>query len=425
MPWRPILSALPALILFATTLTTTPPATTHSGSSSVSTSARLAGRVPRPVPLDDLPVTGLLQNRAAPTCVGVPDGGRNLTRPVLSLCVEGAAQSWTVMHPLTEGAVTAQWLCLDATHANFTDPGPTGWVVQLYSCNGTRAQTWRVTNGLIVSSLNGYCVGPSGAAIGFITCTPSGPRLWNVPSGRLVQGATQMVDDFTGTAGSAPDSSRWTEWSACSYNPSAAFGSIACGRRDSLDGDGHLVIPADPTHGSALRSTSAFTYGVFSAWLRLPSAPGYWPAFWMLNSPQNGSSVSQVGEIDAMEAYTTWPSQYHSTSHVYASGTQTNDTDHLCGGSADLSVAFHKYSVRVEPGADGRGRISYYLDDRQCGGAFTPATNPQSPWPFAPSLSRPNWMILDLAVGGADGKQVSATTPTSLLVERVEVRQLF
>ncbi len=460
LPWRHILSALPALVMLcAVALTTSPPTTaTPSGSPAIVTSAKAAAAVPdrpsprtaagapqtgstmvlvrsapkpvvatqaaEPVPQDDLPVMGLLQSRETSTCMGVPDGAQNMDQPVLSPCVEGAAQSWTVTHPLTQGSVTALWLCLDAFHAVPTDAGPTGWVVQLYACNGSDAQTWQVTNGLILNSLNGFCVAPSGADPVFATCNPAGPRVWNVPTGRLVEGVAQLVDDFSGPAGSTADGSRWAEWSACTYNPSAAFGGIGCGTPEHLDGSGHLVIPANPTRGSALRSTSAFTYGVFSAWLRIPSKPGYWPAFWMLNSPVDGSAVTQVGEIDAMESYTTWPSQYHATSHVYASGTQVDDADHLCGGSADLSAAFHKYSVRVEPGVDGRGRISYYLDNRQCGAAFTPAANPASPWPFAPSLPRPNWMILDLAVGGAGGEQTPAATPASLLVDRVEVRQL-
>lgn len=372
----------------------------------------------------NLPVTGVLRHRQSATCLTVPEQARNLTLVALAPCTEGGAQSWTVTRPLGSTAVTARGLCPDAYRPDPAAAGPAGWVAQLYACNGSPSQTWQVTGGVLRNSLSGACLDQAGGRPVFAVCTGQAPWPWQVPNGRLQQGAVQFADEFDGAAGGSFDRTRWSEWSACTYNPSAAFGGIGCGTPETLDGAGHLLLPADPTHGSAIRSTVGFTSGVFSAWLRNPAPAGYWPAFWMLNTPMDGSPVPDVGEVDVMEASTTWPSLYHATSHVYTPGAVVHDVDHVCGGTADLSEATHNYSVRVEPGLDGRGRITYYLDDRQCGAAFTPATNPGQPWTFPPSLTRPLWMILDLAVGGAGGAQTPATAPAALLVDRVEVRAL-
>ncbi len=229
-------------------------------------------------------------------------------------------------------------------------------------------------------------------------------------------------DDFNGPAGGGPDPSRWEDFSACSYNPSAAFGSIACGDNEKLDGAGHLVLPATPRSGSAIRTGShfSFLYGTTSAWIQVPAEPGYWPAFWSLNTPADGSTGLPAGEVDAMEGYTTWLNAYHATAHNYGSdGSRYDASDNRCaeGPPVDLSAGFHKYSARIEP-----GKITFSFDDVQCGLVYTKA--PGMVWGFGPDVTRGNWLILDLAVGGGGGQQRPATADARMLVDRVEVRAL-
>lgn len=235
-------------------------------------------------------------------------------------------------------------------------------------------------------------------------------------------------DDFTGPAGSMPNQSKWEDHSTCTYNGSAAFGGIKCGNNETLDGAGHLVIPATPTDASAIRTGDKFkfVYGTMSAWIRLPPQVGYWPAFWTLNNNPNGVDILPLGEIDALEGYTTWNNVYHAVGHNWTGNDATNSgsPDNYCPNNyqarnIDLTAAYHKYSAKVEP-----NKITYFFDDELCGQAFTPSNNSGKPWGFGPSVMRGNWLILNLAIGGAGGQQKPATAPARMLVDRVEVRNL-
>ena len=81
-----------------------------------------------------------------------------------------------------------------------------------------------------------------------------------------------------------------------------------------------------------------------------------------------------------------------------------------------MSGRFNKYTARIEP-----GKITYYFNDVPCG---TYTKQRGQAWGFGPDVTRPNWIILDLAVGGAGGQQAPASKPARMLVSRVEVRAL-
>jgi len=124
-------------------------------------------------------------------------------------------------------------------------------------------------------------------------------------------------DDFTGSAGARPDASKWGEWSSCTYNGSAAYGDIGCGERATLDGDGHLSIPATPTQGTSISTKDdfTFTYGTVSARMKVPTEGGYWPAFWTLNINPDGHDTLPLGEADIHESYTALANYYHRGTH--------------------------------------------------------------------------------------------------------------
>lgn len=230
-------------------------------------------------------------------------------------------------------------------------------------------------------------------------------------------------DDFTGPAGALPDQAMWEDYSVTTYNPSAAFGLLRPGNSETLDGEGHLVIPATPTAGSAIRTGAnfGFEYGIVSAWIKLPAEPGYWPAFWTLNSPPDGSERLPVGEIDVMEGYTTWSNVYIASGHTWTGdgATTYHSPENRCPGAedADLTGRYNKFTARIEP-----GRITYYFNDVECGRAYV--RDPGRAWAFGPDITSPNWLILDLAIGGADGQQIPASRPAQMLVDRVEVLAL-
>lgn len=239
-------------------------------------------------------------------------------------------------------------------------------------------------------------------------------------------GVLLFHDSFSGVKGSLPTAGAWTDYSYCSYGGNAAFGQIGCGNDETLDGAGSLSLPATPTTGSGVRVASKYSYeyGVFSAWIKAPAQDGYWPAFWTVNSPYTQTSLPVAGEADAYEEYTHWPTQSWATEHNWTNdGTSPTGSGTLCpatpDGGPDLSAAFHKYSVAIAPDS-----VTFYIDSKQCGPVTTPATNPGNEWGFGPSVTGKNWMILDLAIGGAGNQQPTPTADAAMLVARVEIRKL-
>jgi len=249
---------------------------------------------------------------------------------------------------------------------------------------------------------------PSASATPSAPVTPSAPA---APSPPAATGAA-FADDFDGAGGSAPDPAKWVD-----YGPGcgayAGWGSIRCGAGEHLDGAGHLVVPATAAGGAGLQTKGrfGFVYGTMSAWIKMPAEAGYWPGFWSLNGTQTGAEAL-TGEIDATEVYTTW-SGSNSNVHVWNGGTHLWSIPNvLAGQHVDLSAGFHKYSVNVKP-----GKVTFFLDDAEVGSVSKGAAG--TPWAWGPDVMRPNFLILDLAVGGAG--QPAPSAPGAMLVDRVEV----
>jgi hypothetical protein len=241
-------------------------------------------------------------------------------------------------------------------------------------------------------------------------------------------GSILFEDDFNGPAGSLPDQSKWVDWSYCSHRPEAAYGYIACGNNETLDGNGKLVIPATPAAGSALATGNKFrfVYGTMSIWAKMPREAGYWPAFWTLNGTFAEADVLPAGEIDVLEYYSKWNGVYHAVGHHWTgnSATDSHSPDNFCPNNwqsrnLDLVNQYHKYSAKVEP-----NKVTFYLDDEQCAEPFTPEMNPGKPWTLGPNVMRGNYLILNVAIGGAGGQQPTPAAPDKMLVDRVEVRSL-
>jgi hypothetical protein len=223
--------------------------------------------------------------------------------------------------------------------------------------------------------------------------------------------AGTFVDDFNGPSGAPPNPATWVD-----YGPQcgafAKWGKIRCGTSEHLDGHGHLVIPATPSAGSALQTKGryGFTYGTASAWIKMPSEAGYWPAFWMLNGDQTGSQAL-TGEIDVTEVHT--PDKgAHTNAHVWKGPDEVWGTsDRATKTGVDLSKRFHKYSVDVEP-----GRVTFSVDDVQVRVLKKKAS---AKWAWGPEITRPNFLILDLAIRRHSKPKPSASA--EMLVDRVTV----
>ncbi len=170
--------------------------------------------------------------------------------------------------------------------------------------------------------------------------------------------------------------------------------------------DGKLIITTkNESYGgkqytsSKLITSQKFNsrYGRYEASIKLPSAGGIWPAFWML--PENGNWPS-TGEIDIMEAQHKNPQKVGGTVHYSNGGWRFNGREYDAG--TDLSQGFHEYAVEWEP-----NEIRWYVDN-QLYHTVTPA-NTVDPWPF----SEGNWyIILNVAVGGPGTPYTGNIQPT-------------
>jgi hypothetical protein len=235
-------------------------------------------------------------------------------------------------------------------------------------------------------------------------------------------GAIIFQDDFNGTAGSAPDQSKWRDYGEC-VHPYQAYGWIRCAGKKELNGQGQLVLHGKPTLGSAIMTAGkfGFKHGTITAWIKIPSTTGYWPAFWTENRPTDFSNVPLYGEVDTLEAYT-WEPQYAHSNGIHAwgpNGQIWGGDDNYCTlpGNVSFANAYHKFTSKFEP-----TRITSWINDVQCGRAIEKTAG--NPWPWAPDVNRDNYLILNLAIGGAGGRQPVPPKDDVMLVERVEVRNL-
>ncbi|HZP50246.1 ricin-type beta-trefoil lectin domain protein [Actinocrinis sp.] len=111
------------------------------------------------------------------------------------------------------GSVTGyQGLCLDVRSANNADGTP----VQVYTCNGTSAQSWTLTSGNQLQSL-GKCLDVSGGGtangtlVQLYTCNGTGAQVWQHQSnGEYVNPQSGKCLDDTGWGGSGTQVQIWS-----------------------------------------------------------------------------------------------------------------------------------------------------------------------------------------------------------------------
>ena len=134
------------------------------------------GGTPPPPPGNTGPITGYeglcLDDRSASTA--------DFNPIQVYTCNGTNAQSWTVN---TNGTLTVLGDCLDVAGAGTAN----GTLVDLYPCNGTGAQSWtHQSNGELVNTNSGKCLddtgfGGSGTQVQIWACADSSNQQWNIP----------------------------------------------------------------------------------------------------------------------------------------------------------------------------------------------------------------------------------------------------
>jgi len=228
----------------------------------------------------------------------------------------------------------------------------------------------------------------------------------------FVRGKLLWSDEFTGKAGSEPNSSFWTG-NIGNYNVS----SITTRSPDlsQMDGSkqGILNIQSvkinDPSLYSGIcgggkfcqfkageistRNLVTFRYGYIEARMKMPLGLGNTPAFWLLRDGNYVPNNQLQGEIDVVEWYGNYPNESWSTLHFEAGGVNslpsanpssspkpenipsTATSAGTTGVAAtSLSDAFHTYGIAWLPDS-----ITFYLDGKALS---TYSADQIAKWPF-------------------------------------------
>ncbi|MGW5650723.1 ricin-type beta-trefoil lectin domain protein [Streptomyces humi] len=242
--------------------------------------------------------------------------------------------------------------------------------------------------------------------------------------------AVTFSDNFDGAAGSAVDSSKWTQETGDNVNNHEREYYTSGTNNAALDGQGHLVITAkkeNPANYQCWYGTCQYTsarlntsgkfsaqYGHVEARMKIPRGQGMWPAFWMLGTDIGSVGWPNSGEIDVMENVGFEPSTVHGTIHGpgYSGSNGIGAAYSLPNGQA-FADSFHTFAVDWAPNS-----IKWSVD----GTVYetrTPADVGGNTWAF----NKPFFLILNLAVGGYwPGDPNSSTAfPAQLVVDSVSV----
>ena len=166
------------------------------------------------------------------------------------------------------------------------------------------------------------------------------------------------------------------------------------------------------------RGLHSWTYGRFEMRGRIDTRPGLWPAFWTLGSAR---SWPGCGEIDIMEYYrgmllanACWASERRWTAvwdDLRKPITEFNDPN--------WSRKFHTWRMDWD-----KHHIKLYVDDQLLNTIDLAQTINQTPDGANP-FHEPHYILLNLALGGTNGGDPSATEfPARFEVDYVRVFQI-
>lgn len=231
-------------------------------------------------------------------------------------------------------------------------------------------------------------------------------------------------DEFSGSAGTAPDNTKWKFDIGTGDNGWGNSELQYYTNRPSniqLDGKGNLVITArsESFAGSGFTSARIKTkdlfaqkYGRFEARIKTPTGPGMWPAFWMLGANIDTKPWPQCGEIDIMEQRGQQPSVTHGSVHGpgYSGANAVTKPYGLTTGRFDTD--YHVYAVEW-----GEDYIDYFVDNFLYQ-RITPE-KVTGEWVY----NTPFYILLNVAVGGNFvGFPTTGTPfPQSMYVDYVKV----
>ncbi|MBI3221254.1 MAG: family 16 glycosylhydrolase [Bacteroidetes bacterium] len=171
-----------------------------------------------------------------------------------------------------------------------------------------------------------------------------------------------------------------------------------------------------------LNSKFSFTYGRVDVRAKLAAGAGTWPAIWMLgkNTKEPGgyfynqfgtTDWPASGEVDIMEHWGNNPNVIHGSLHTPSSSGATINTKTTT--ISQVSTTFHVYSMIWD-----ETKIEFLVDDVSFY-TYNPTVKNASTWPF----DKPQYLLLNVAMGGIGGAIDPAFTESAMEIDYVRVYQ--
>ncbi|KAH7134545.1 concanavalin A-like lectin/glucanase domain-containing protein [Dactylonectria estremocensis] len=254
----------------------------------------------------------------------------------------------------------------------------------------------------------------------------SGVLAWDSPT---YSGYSKIwVDTFDGSAGQAPDTSKWNIITG--YLNVNAEQEVYTSSSNNIQRSGGATLQIVPQRDSS--ALYGWTSGrVESKYVLTPSAgkrtrmeaqirfgtnaqankQGIWPAFWLLgNSLRNGGSWPACGEIDIMERVNGIFTGYGTVHCQVYPGGICNEGTGIGGAIGIPDDGWHTWRVDIDRAASSwqSESITWYMDGTQFHQVTGSRIGDQAVW--ASLAHSPLYFILNLAVGGTwPGNANSAT----------------
>jgi beta-glucanase (GH16 family) len=233
------------------------------------------------------------------------------------------------------------------------------------------------------------------------------PLVWTYDTGNSGFGNSELEDYCAWGSSTAP---------CDTANPNAYVGT-----------DGYLHIaaqqPSTGVYTSARLKTEglfSFQYGRFEIRAQLPEAQGFWPAGWLMGNSIASVNWPACGEMDVMERIDAAGSPDWNDGSIHGTGFTGGNLGTTYDFPAGQTAAgWHTYGMIWS-----KGSVAYYIDDpTRPYVTYTPSSISGlsgSVWPFD---TGPNFILLNLAVGGSWPGNPNSTTPfpSEMLVDYVRV----
>ncbi|MFK8084118.1 MAG: family 16 glycosylhydrolase [Granulosicoccus sp.] len=156
-------------------------------------------------------------------------------------------------------------------------------------------------------------------------------------------------------------------------------------------------------------------YGFFEARIKIPSAEGTFPAFWLFHETRRSEGDTQRTEIDIMENLGHAPQTIYNTFHYWKNVTEYSGGDAtqlkpeptgLMPEGIDYSSDFHVYAVEWEP-----GKITWLIDGVEVGHLENSQADYEDLYVMINLAMGGNWTNYPVTAGGL-GRPADQRFPT-------------